>query len=147
MSCKPTNLRPARSFSSQTTYKFLSSQQLLGTQGDISLKFLQETISVRLWALYFSFVRSFPQVNNHRVIVSLFAHSLLRRAPLFCFGSRGWENGERTGSDSDGNSTPRLSFLLFLFSDSSRSVKPLQNELSLEEASSFSSVQFIYTCI
>lgn len=120
MSCKPTNLRPARSFSSQTTYEFLSSQQLLGTQGDISLKFLQETISVRLWALYFSFVRSFPKLNNHLVIVSLFAHSLLRRHHCSVLDRAGGRMGREQGVTV--MATPRLSFLLFPFSDSSRSV-------------------------
>lgn len=120
MSCKPTNLRPARSFSSQTTYEFLSSQQLLGTQGDISLKFLQETISVRLWALYFSFVRSFPKLNNHLVIVSLFVHSLLRRHHCSVLDRAGGRMGREQGVTV--MATPRLSFLLFPFSDSSRSV-------------------------
>lgn len=120
MSCKPTNLRPARSFSSQTTYEFLSSQQLLGTQGDISLKFLQETISVRLWALYFSFVESFPKLNNHLVIVSLFAHSLLRRHHCSVLDRAGGRMGREQGVTV--MATPRLSFLLFPFSDSSRSV-------------------------
>ena len=114
MSCKPTNLRPARSFSSQTTYEFLSSQQLLGTQGDISLKLLQETISVRLWALYFSFVRSFPKLNNHLVIVSLFALSLLRRHHFCVLDRAGGRMGREQGVTV--MATPRLSFLLFPFS-------------------------------
>lgn len=64
--------------------------------------------------------RSFPQLNNHRVIVILFAHSLLRRHHCSVLDRAAGRMGREQGVTV--MATPRLSFVLFSFSDSSRSV-------------------------